>query len=302
MTRDRLIRGGRELALLAILYGAYSVVRNLMGDNEALAFQNAELVIDAEKALYIFHEPAIQDAFDHGWLMSQLNSFYGIAHFTVTAGVMLWLYHRRATYPRYRNAIMVTTVVALVGYLTFPLAPPRMLPQYGFFDALQRYGSPWTFENSAVAAVSNQFAAMPSLHIGWALWVSWVIWKEAQYRWLRASGALYTLLVLLTIVATGNHYFLDAVGGLAVLLFGVLVTHPFHARAEARKRARHAELLESQLAGSDPLVDALPGASVASSLSSLEGVVTTVDGDDVSGVVAAGRGCEVHGEASEVLG
>src|SRR5262245_50676164 len=119
------------------------MVRNLVGDNEALAFHNAERLISAEKALYIFHEEAIQDAFDHGWLMSQLNSFYGIAHFTVTAGIMLWLYHRRASYPRYRNAIMVATVVALVGYITFPLMPPRLLPsEYGFFDALAKYGSP----------------------------------------------------------------------------------------------------------------------------------------------------------------
>ena len=271
MTRDRLIRGGRELALLAVLYGGYSMVRNLIRDNEALAFDNADRVVSAEKALYIFHEPAIQKALDHGWLMSQLNSFYGIAHFTVTASIMVWLYHRRARYPRYRNAIMVTTVLALIGYLTFPLAPPRMLPQYGFFDALVRYGSPWTFENSAVAAVSNQYAAMPSLHIGWAMWCSWVIWKEAAWRWIRPLAFVYTGAVLLVIVATGNHYFLDAVGGLVVLLIGVLATHPFHVRSEARKLAS-------------------------------EAVVPAVDGDDVPGVIATGPRGEVHGEAAEVVG
>jgi PAP2 superfamily len=284
VTRDRLIRGGRELVILAVLYGAYSLVRNLMGDNEAVAFENAHRIVSAEKALFIFHEPAIQDALDHGWIMAQLNSFYGIAHFTVTAGIMLWLYHRRASYSRYRNAILVTTLVALVGYLTFPLAPPRMLPEYGFFDAMARYGSPWTYENSAVGSISNQFAAMPSLHIGWALWCSWVIWKEGAFRWLRPVAVLYTSFVLLTIVATGNHYFLDAVGGLVVLLIGVSVTHPFHKRAQERlEAAARAEATEREAAA-------------------LEAVVPAVDGDDVSGVVAARPRGEVHGEAAEVLG
>lgn len=258
------------------MYGAYSLVRNLMGDNEQVAFRNAERLISAERTLGIFHEEAIQDLFDHGWLLQPLNSFYGIAHFTLTAGLMVWLYHRRSTYHRYRNALIVTTGLALVGYLSFPLAPPRMFPEYGFFDALDIYGSPWTYENSAVGSISNQFAAMPSLHVGWALWCSWVIWKEAPYRWLRPIAVGYSTLVVLTIVVTGNHYFLDAVGGLAVLLIGVLATHLLHVRSQAR-----AGLVAEQ---------------------GLEAVVAAVDGDDVSGVVAAGPRREVHGEAAEVLG
>jgi len=287
VTRERLIRGGRELAILLVLYGAYSLVRNLMGDNEAVAFVNAERIISAEKSLFIFHEAAIQDALDYRWIMQPLNSFYGIAHFIVTAGLMIWLYHRRASYSRYRNAILVTTLVALIGYLTFPLAPPRMLPEYGFFDALELYGSPWTYENSAVGSISNQFAAMPSLHIGWALWCSWVIWKEGAFRWLRPVAVLYSTLVLLTIVATGNHYFLDAVGGLVVLLIGIAVTHPFHKRRPVRPH-------QVEDAARDAILTTVASDDIRAR--------TPDDVPDVPDVVAARQRDGVPDEGADVLG
>ena len=272
MTRARLLRGTKEIVLILLVYGAYSLVRNLMGNDVSVAERNAHWIVDAERALMIFHEKTIQGWFDHRWLMQPLNAFYGIAHFAVTGGLMLWLYLRRHTaYPRLRNAIMLMSGAALVGYVTFPLAPPRLMPEYGIFDALERFGSPWTYENSAVGAISNQYAAMPSLHIGWALWCSWVLWTQLPVLRVRVIAVVYSALAMLAVVATGNHYILDGVGGLVVLMIGAL----------------GAKAISSPVPEMEP---------------ALEGVVAAVDRDHVTGVVRARPGREVDGDAAEVLG
>jgi len=297
MERASVLRGGREIGLLALGYGCYSLVRNLMGDDEGAALLHADRLIRWEQRLGLFHEHTVQTLLDHPLVIRPLNTFYALAHFIVTGSVMLWLYLRRRStvrgnrYARWRNALLVTCSLALVGYAAFPLMPPRLTPGDGVIDALAVFGAPWTYQGDSAAAISNQFAAMPSLHVGWALWCSLVLWSEAPGRasrggrWrttVRALAVAYSAAAIVAVVATGNHYVLDAVGGAAVLAVGCWVT---------RRTGRATRRIEIDIVDLRPERDG----EAAS-----EAVVAAVDRDHVAGVVAAGGAGQVHGDATEV--
>lgn len=221
-----------EVGLVVGVYAAYTAVRNSLGSaivpTEA-AVRNAFHVIDVERAMGIFTEAAFQDwAFAHQWLIRVANFWYGAGHFWVTIGVLVFLFVRRpARYPLARNVVLCTTVLALVGFALFPLAPPRLLPdEFGFVDTARVASEYWTVDTARTAwsNASNQFAAMPSLHIGWALWVVWALWPVVG-RLGRSLALAHLAFSVVTVVITGNHYLLDAVGGAAVLGGGWLAGH-----------------------------------------------------------------------------
>ena len=131
-----------------------------------------------EQHLHIFVEQPIQEAFllSARWFIKVLNVYYGTLHFVITAGLLIWVYHcRHAAYRRMRNLLGMTTALALIGYWAFPLAPPRLLPWHGFVDTLDTIGGLWSYNSPVAKAVANPFAAMPSLHFGWALWCGMVL-------------------------------------------------------------------------------------------------------------------------------
>jgi hypothetical protein len=210
------------LGVLAF-YLVYSAIRNANEGDVGAAFAHARDLIAWQRALGIFHEEAIQD-----WALAirpaivVANYFYGSLHFVVTIGAAVFLYTRWSDdYPRYRNALGITTALALVGFVFYPLMPPRLLPpSYGFVDTLARYPTIWSFNSGAVSRVSNQFAAMPSVHCAWALWCALVFVPRVRRPALKWFAALYPVLTVAVIVVTGNHYLLDAVGGFAVLGVG----------------------------------------------------------------------------------
>jgi len=233
------IRWWREIAYVVGFYGVYTLVRNMFGSASVgteHAYTNAVRVIDAEKAIGLFHEAAIQGWFlGAPWLLRALNIFYGSFHFVVTAAVLVWLAARHPRdYPTWRNTILIGTALALIGFSLFPLMPPRLLCDcaYGagpaaandglphFVDTLAVHGGLWSFGSSTMAAVSNQYAAMPSLHFGWSLWCALVLVPRVRHRSTRALAVAYPVLTLLTIIVTGNHYWLDAVGGAVVIGIG----------------------------------------------------------------------------------
>lgn len=155
------------------------------------------------------------------WVAVAADYWYATMHFIVTIAVLTWLWRRHPL--RYRSArsvLMATNLVALVGFWAFPLAPPRMLP--GFVDTVVVYGTWGSWATSGVAAASNQFAAMPSMHVGWSLWGALVILSLARRRWVRLLAALYPLITLVVIIGTANHYVLDAAGGVAALVCGFM--------------------------------------------------------------------------------
>ena len=240
------LRWWREGLYIAAFYLVYSVVRNLQGGSSPRARAHALEVIRAEKLLGIYHELRIQHVFGvrqtaelhhiHWRTFIQFwNVYYGSAHFIVSIVALVWLFRRnKARYPLWRNTLAFTTAIALIGFALYPLMPPRLLADHGFVDTLQRVGGLWSFDSGTMQKVSNQYAAMPSLHCAWALWVACVFWPALKRPWAKALAVVYPLLTVFAIVVTANHYFLDAVGGAAVFSIGFLMARAFTVRMDAR--------------------------------------------------------------------
>jgi hypothetical protein len=220
------LRWLREVVIVATFYGLYTLVRDIRGERPAsvsLAFGNARHVISVERVLGIFHESWVQHLFIHDRpFMRFWDGFYGTMHFLVVIGVLMFLFFRRDTrYRVWRNTLALATGLALVGFALFPLMPPRLLPApYHFVDSLRTIGGLWDFRSGAVDEVSNQYAAMPSLHTAWSAWCVLALWPVVRTRWGRALLVLYPAATVFCIVVTGNHYFADVIGGLLTLAAG----------------------------------------------------------------------------------
>jgi hypothetical protein len=227
--RPSKLRWWKEVLYIAAFYGVYSFIRNTQGSatvSAATAFDNAREIVDLERAVGLYFEEGLQDAFlDWRWFIQFWNLFYGTFHFVVTIAALVLLFQRfPARYPRWRNTLAATTGLALIGFATYPLMPPRLLPvSYGFVDTLRVYGGLWSFESGPVAQVSNQYAAMPSLHFAWSAWSAFVLYPMLRRPWARALILLYPAATTFAIVVTANHYWLDAAGGALVLGVGALL-------------------------------------------------------------------------------
>jgi len=232
------LRWWKEVGLVLAFYVVYSAVRNTQGSavvSEARALRNALQVIRWEKVVGIYHEEGIQQAFLR-WngFIEFWNLFYGTFHFFVTILALVLLFRRfPARYRRWRNTLAATTALALIGFATYPLMPPRLLPAaYGYVDTLRVYGSLWSFDSGAMSKLSNQYAAMPSLHFAWATWCVLVLAPMFRSWWARAAVVIYPVFTLFAIVVTANHFVLDAVGGAVVLGVGSVIGFAIAARTE----------------------------------------------------------------------
>ncbi|QUI34937.1 phosphatase PAP2 family protein [Streptomyces alfalfae] len=210
----------RELLLVIGLFLVYKFGRQLANGHTGEAFRNAHHVWDAERTLRLPGEGAVQDLLLHGEpLIHVANTYYATVHFPATLLFLVWLYARR---PRHyvwaRRVLAALTAAALLLHLGFPLAPPRMLDAARLVDTAQVYGPSVYAAKPATDTMANQFAAMPSLHFGWALMVAvgMIVATSTRWRWL---WLLHPLLTLLVIVGTANHYWLDAIT--ATVLLGV---------------------------------------------------------------------------------
>ncbi|HEX7275960.1 MAG TPA: phosphatase PAP2 family protein [Acidimicrobiales bacterium] len=241
------LRWWKEVGMILAFYLVYSVIRNTQGSavvSEARALRNALQIIRWEKALGIYHEEAIQQRF-LGWdgFIEFWNLFYGTFHFVVTIFALVFLFRRfPARYRRWRNTLAATTALALIGFATYALMPPRLLPaSHGFVDTLRAYGSLWSFDSGAMNKISNQYAAMPSLHVAWAAWCTLVLFPAVRSWWAKALVVVYPVCTVFAITVTGNHYFLDAVGGLVVLGVGIVVGFAIAAALQRRAEAQASE-------------------------------------------------------------
>jgi hypothetical protein len=221
------LRWWREVLYILAFYSVYSFIRNkgVATDSVALARRNAIDIIDLERRLGTFHEESIQDWFLQ-WpdFVKFWNVFYGTAHFVVTVVALVYMFRRMSLrYPLWRNTLAFTTGLALIGFAFYPLMPPRLLPAYGFVDTLKELGGPWSFDSGAVAKVSNQYAAMPSLHFAWSSWCAFVLYPALRRPWAKALMAAYPFITLFAIVVTANHYWLDAAGGAVTLAAGFVL-------------------------------------------------------------------------------
>lgn len=218
-----------EVAAIGVFYELYSLTRDLDGPGASRAIANAYRVVRWERAIGIFQEQRIQAALlPYHTLIVALNDFYASAHFLAVASVLLYLFLRHPDrYRRWRNALAITTALALIGFATFPLAPPRLLPaSFHFVDTLRTYGGLWNFSSGPINAISNQFAAMPSLHTGWSTWCALALASLTRRRWAKVASFVYPALTVFCVIVTANHYFLDVAGGVVVLAAGWELSGP----------------------------------------------------------------------------
>ncbi|MFJ4408483.1 MULTISPECIES: phosphatase PAP2 family protein [unclassified Streptomyces] len=220
----RLARALPEAALLAAVYAGYKYGRKIANGHTDDAFPHAHSVWGLERALHLPSERLVQRAAMH-WetVIHAANYFYATVHFPAMALFLGYMFLRRPThYVWIRRAIVVQTALALVGHLLYPLAPPRMLTGSGMVDTAARYGPAVYHGTPQNHSMSNQFAAMPSLHVGWALAIAvgMIAAHRSRARWL---WLLHPLITLLVVVSTANHYWLDCAVGCALLGLAILI-------------------------------------------------------------------------------
>ncbi len=267
----------KEALIVAVFYLVYSWTRNQFGSNAVTlgtppehAFHNAERVIRFERLVGLYHEETLQDLFLPWRAFIQFwNTYYGTAHFFVTIAVFALLFVKRpAVFPQWRNSLAIMTALAILGFALFPLMPPRLLdepcPEYGgacipselraeggtfgFVDTLEEYGGPWSFDSDTMTEISNQYAAMPSMHIGWSTWCAVAMWPLLRRRWQRVAVFLYPLATLFCIIVTGNHYWLDGAGGLLAFAVGTLAGWGLHRWNQLRLDRKHEMALAARAA------------------------------------------------------
>ncbi|MFD9812578.1 phosphatase PAP2 family protein [Streptomyces sp. NPDC059080] len=249
MTRLRVPRAPRlwfEILLIALSYWTYSVIRNAVPEQEAQALRNADGIWRVEHTLGIAVEHTVNHAVNAvTWLIVPMNYYYATLHFVATIGVLVWLYRwHPGRYAAARLALFATTGVALVGYYFYPLAPPRLMSDGGFVDTLVQHNTWGSMASGNLASMSNQYAAMPSIHIGWSLWCGLTVALLARPPWVKTVALLYPFFTLLVIISTANHFWLDACGGALCLLFGFAVaclwygTLPHHLARDAAGQER----------------------------------------------------------------
>ena len=207
----------RQIALFALVYNGYQVVRGLADGGAQHAFANGIHVMHLERTLGTFFEPGFQQAFlAHQWLIDLANFLYFNSHFVVTTAFLVWLYlSRNDSFYFVRNMFLVAMGLALVGYALFPTAPPRMFPGAGFTDTIQAFTST-NQDSSFTSVLVNPYAAIPSMHIAFALMVAVPAASLARAAWARALWFAYPMGVLFVILVTANHYWFDAAAGAAV--------------------------------------------------------------------------------------
>lgn len=215
-----------QLGLFFFAYQGYQLVRGLVDGKAALAFENAGHIVDIERGLGTFFEPGLQAALiDEAWLIDIANWLYVNTHFVITTTFLAWLYlFRNQHFPFVRNMFLVAMGLALAGYALFPTAPPRMLPGEGFTDTLASFTS-IEQDSNAVSLLVNKYAAVPSMHIGFALMIAGTGVAIVANRAGRVIWFLYPVLVFAVVIVTANHYWLDAAAGAAVAAASAFVAH-----------------------------------------------------------------------------
>ena len=213
-----------ELALGLAVFAYYLVAAHLGAAREARAIRHAEAVYGLEQALWLDIEPGLNQGLrPHHALVTLANYEYATTYVLSALALLIWLLVRQPEqYRSARNSFVLLNVVAISCFALWPTAPPRLVPGQGFVDTV-RLGQTWGSWGSPVGDHANQLAAMPSLHFAWAVWVSVALAWIGHHWWLQSISGVHVALTFVVIVATGNHYVLDAAGGFALALACVAV-------------------------------------------------------------------------------
>lgn len=231
----------RELTLLIGGLFAYRFARLFVKDEIEQATVNTQRVVDWERSLGIFNEVDLQSSIlANNAIIWALNRYYFFAHFLGTFIWVCWMFIRHHEhYGRVRRVLFATTIGALIVHVMFPLAPPRWFPHMGFVDTLQTYG-PKIYDSETITNTANQIAAMPSLHVGWALIGAWGLIRASRSRW-RWLSALHPAVMTAAVVLTANHWWLDVFGAAALVGVTIALDAPIQGWLERRSARRASE-------------------------------------------------------------
>jgi PAP2 superfamily len=219
-----------EVLIVTGCLALYFLIRGAVVDRPAIAFAHAADLIRVEQRLGVFWEPAWQQAMRGDLVQVRLwDAVYFWGHAPVIALVAVWLYRRhRPVYGVIRTAFLVSALLALLGYQLYPVAPPRLLtqsgyaayglpaaayPDFGFVDTMRQFDA-LSYQAESLKPFVNPFAAMPSLHFGWAVLLALGVAAAVRRRWSAVLPIVWSGLTLCAIVFTANHFILDAVAGL----------------------------------------------------------------------------------------
>lgn len=215
-----------EVLLLGLLYLAYEVARGLVDHDLPVAMANGHSLLNWEQGLHLDPERWLNALIHHSTPVAVVFSYYyALLHYLITPAVLIWMYRSHVDYyRRARTWLIASTSLGLIGFAALPTAPPRLLGS-GFRDTLadvQRWGW-WSGDASApkgMGGLTDQFAAMPSLHVGWALWCGVLLFRFGRHRIVRLLGVLYPVATAIVVMSTANHYFVDVLAGVVVMLLG----------------------------------------------------------------------------------
>src|SRR4051812_29087558 len=213
-------RGPFDLARQWLLFGGayylYRLVRGLVDGHPNVAYQHARDIVGFERHVHLFFEPNVQAwAIHHSIFIHTANWMYVNSHFIVSTTFLIWLYiARNHAYYFVRNMFMIAMLFALVGYVVFPAAPPRFLPEWGFQDTVADFFGNGVSQGASV--LYNPYAAMPSMHVAFALMIAIPAFQLVRHRLIRVAWLFYPLLVTFVVISTGNHFWLDGAVGAVV--------------------------------------------------------------------------------------
>ena len=226
----------RQIALFVGAFLLYDAVRGLvLGGNPYKPFGDAMRIIDFERAVHIFVEPSVQAwAENKHVLMDVLDWTYLNGHFFITLAALVFIYLRRNdSFYFVRNTVLISMAIALVGYWLYPTAPPRMFGEWGFTDSISQFvtgGSGFT-DNTPAGAFVNAYAAVPSMHVCFAVIIGWTMARLVSRRVLKLLWFMYPALVTFVVVATANHFLVDVFLGMLTAGLAAGVAHRLLARA-----------------------------------------------------------------------
>jgi membrane-associated phospholipid phosphatase len=214
----------RQVLLFAAAYWAYRIVRGQIDGKSSVAFQHGRSVISLERSTHTFFEIGIQHfAERHHWLIDFASWMYVNSHFSITMSALVFLYaFKNSSFYFVRNMFMVAMFIALIGYLLYPAAPGRFLPEWGFHDSVADFTG-IDHDDVTVNALFNPYAAVPSMHCGFALMLGGTLATLVEFKPAKVFWAMYPLLVAWVVMATGNHYFFDVVTGWLTAIVAALV-------------------------------------------------------------------------------
>jgi membrane-associated phospholipid phosphatase len=217
------------MLLFSGAYVLYQLVRGLVATGSGYKpFGDATTIINFERAAHVFIEPSVQAfAMRTRWLIDLADWSYLNAHYLVTPAALLFLYLRRNRCFYYvRNMFLVAMAIALVGYATFPTAPPRLMPEWGFTDSLSQFlHAPASIDDGPAKAFVNFYAAVPSMHVCMAVMIAWPMVQLSRHALAKIVWGAYPLWITFVVIATGNHYLTDvALGMLTAVLAAAIAT------------------------------------------------------------------------------